>query len=55
VESPYAKVLRDAAARRKKIAKLHNNGKGMSKSDLGRKFGISPQRVAAILEQERAK
>lgn len=54
MESPYAKVLRAAAARRKKIVKEFESGK-FSKSDLGRRYGISPQRVAKILQQERAK
>lgn len=54
MESPYAKVLREAAARRKKIVKEFESGK-FSKSDLGRRHGISPQRVAQIIASESSK
>lgn len=55
MESPYKKVLRAAEARRKRIVSLYDDGKGMPKSDIARKFKISHQRVGQILAAERAK
>lgn len=49
----YAKKLKEAAARRKHIVRLHKSGKGPVW--LAERFGISHQRVSQILKEELAK
>ena len=49
----YDKLMREAKTRRARIVAMRNSGK--TNAEIGRKFGVTAQRVSQIVHGERAK